>query len=1002
MQEEINNTMILHACGICDREFGHSNLVPLVQASHHIASSGLKLRFEELIAPMHNADCCSSERAYAAALHNELEDGVRKGAEYVCDDCYKQLKKRNTTPESFNSIPDLALVNGYFRGRRPSVFDELNPTELSLITIINVVTRLIMLPRGSHWSSSTGTTFSVMNDVTDVSEELPVALDRGFTTVIIRTEGTRSPKMHTCNPRKVLSALYWLERNNPYYKGIVKLPEVGEPAHALWANGGVDENVEIPHIEATNEDYDGLEESALQQPAGADGHAVNPGAPASAATDMLLYSQQSLDARQQMVAIAQQNISPAVVMVRARGDYTYDHEVEGFMCKAFPELYPYGKGGPGQAGVVFNGSYVRNMLLLGGGREFQQCTRFIFYSYTWVMRRQVGSISWLASRRNGNADVDEFTAADARALLEELGSTSDPHAQPTQGGVSRAKIRSLLNRLQPYVESVPGTEMYFARERKKLLAMVASPATTSLGRWTWFLTDAQSDMFAPEIYDNAVSSAIGAPEDVRSGSLESRRAYSDALTAAQRMDILRAHPFLSARLHAAQRVAYWQNILCGARKPLGHIVDYWMRVEFQMKGTPHLHSLINVSRDSMPGITASSITSKDPAERQRVMSFVRKVATARLEPRDDGNDDDLRNDDGRDYRLELERLWTYNVERQSYFRDRSHPARSRFNGNWNYSMNSVKDSIVSAAVRYHYRRLQLAYQMHLCRDSCYKYCRRGRPKTCRYGFTKVRVPQNDQNCIIVQDRDNRSRIRVRVLPPRNNGNINNHMRNPLCFIASRGNQDIQYIQNTTGGAEYVSKYVSKADTAETTVFQNAVNRALARAAAKLPEHETLSFRCHLQTVGNAVLAAQQVGAVQACYVLGKLPFVISSRDTVWVNCLRRGDIGSRPILLAEDELADLADDASALVDSPLTQMGKRDAYHRLYKQQVNDFGSMEVNFYAFLSCYSVKRLTRELKENSKIKVGADHLRVDSSGYIATPKSFVLGKVGHIGSSFGFI
>jgi hypothetical protein len=982
--------MVLLCCGVCDREFGLQNLVPMEKAASFIANSGLKQRYDELVAPMHNVECSSSERAYAAAVYDELKDGLRKGAEHVCEDCYKQLKKRSSSPDGFNSTPDLALVNGYFRGRRPDVLDVLNQTELSLISIINVVTRLVMLPHGSHWSSCTGTTFSVMNDVTDLSTELPRAIRLGQTTVIIRTEGTRSPKVHTCNPRKVLAALYWLEENNPYYKGIIKLPSTGLHVDAPWADGGADENIELPHIDATSEDYDGLEDSA---PAGADGHAVNPGAPASAGTDVFLHKQQSCDARQQMIAIAQHNAGPAVVVVRARGQCAYDYEVEGFMCKAFPELYPYGKGGPGEAGVVFNGIYIRNMLLLGGGREFQQCTRFIFYSYTWVMRRQVGSISWLASRRNNNDGIDEFTAADARALLEELGSSSDPHAQQPQGGVSRAKIRSLLSRLQPYVESVPGTEMYFARERKKLLAMVASPATTFNGRWTWFLTDAQSDMFSPEIYDNAVSSAAGVPGAVRSGTLQVKREHSQKLTSAERLDILRAHPFLSARLHAAQREAYWRHILCGARKPLGQVADYWMRVEFQMKGTPHLHSLINVSKESMTGITASSVTSEDPAERQRVLSFVRNVATARLVPRDDGNYDDLRDDAARDYNIEQERLWSYNVERQSYFRDTNHPARLTFDGNGNYGMNSVTGAILSVSVRRHYRRLQLAHQMHRCRDSCYKYCRRGRPKTCRYGFTKVRDAYNDYNCVIVQDRDNRSRVRVRVLPPRNNGNINNHMLNPLCFIASRGNQDIQYIQNTTGGAEYVSKYVSKAETAETAVFQNAVNRALARTAAKLPEHETLSLRCHLQTVGNAVIAAQQVGTVQACYVLGKLPFVISSRDTVWVNCLRRNDIGTHRIVLEEEELAELADDASALVDSPLTQMGKRDAFHTLCKQQLNDFGSMEVNFFAFLSCYSVKRLTRELKESSKIKVGAEHLHADSSGYIVAPKSFVLGKVG---------
>ena len=30
----------------------------------------------------------------------------------------------------------------------------------------------------------------------------------------------------------------------------------------------------------------------------------------------------------------------------------------------------------------------------------------------------------------------------------------------------------------------------------------------------------------------------------------------------------------------------------GKDKPLGSVIDYWMRIEFQMRGSPHVHSFL--------------------------------------------------------------------------------------------------------------------------------------------------------------------------------------------------------------------------------------------------------------------------------------------------------------------------------------------------------------------------------------------------------------------------
>jgi hypothetical protein len=43
--------------------------------------------------------------------------------------------------------------------------------------------------------------------------------------------------------------------------------------------------------------------------------------------------------------------------------------------------------------------------------------------------------------------------------------------------------------------------------------------------------------------------------------------------------MLRDHPALSARLFHLKQECIWDCLLLGESKPIGHIVDYWRRIE---------------------------------------------------------------------------------------------------------------------------------------------------------------------------------------------------------------------------------------------------------------------------------------------------------------------------------------------------------------------------------------------------------------------------------------
>jgi hypothetical protein len=51
------------------------------------------------------------------------------------------------------------------------------------------------------------------------------------------------------------------------------------------------------------------------------------------------------------------------------------------------------------------------------------------------------------------------------------------------------------------------------------------------------------------------------------------------LDSASRIDLLRSHPALVARLFEFKQDCIWKYLVMGEAKPFGEVTDYWRRVE---------------------------------------------------------------------------------------------------------------------------------------------------------------------------------------------------------------------------------------------------------------------------------------------------------------------------------------------------------------------------------------------------------------------------------------
>jgi hypothetical protein len=244
-------------------------------------------------------------------------------------------------------------------------------------------------------------------------------------------------------------------------------------------------------------------------------------------------------------------------------------------------------------------------------------------------------------------------------------------------------------------------------------------------------------------------------------------------------------------------------------------------------------------------------------------------------------------------------------------------------------------------------------------------------------------------------------MRLKVEPSRSNALLNVSSTNPLVALACRGNHDIQYMANSFGGAEYVSKYASKADAPDNKVLQNVVSRKLATATLLLGPHEQLKVRKTLRIVGNAVVSSQQIGAVHACYVLAASNSLVqSSRPSMFLNAHIRKEINMRPLELDAEVLGEMGESESAIKDSPSTTFGRRDAYHEFVKEfhrarrVVHGFTASSPcpDFYAFASSYRLEKETAKPRgANANVREGlTSPLTINAlTGLIDNAYSFTL-------------
>ena len=482
---------------------------------------------------------------------------------WICSRCNSSLKK--------HKLPSFASVNNMCVPPVPSELSCLNSMEKRLICRIQPFMKLIVLPYGQR--ALKGQTVNFPVNTSEVCSSLPRTLDNAGIVLIApaRTGGCDStetpvPQTYfTVRRPYVIRALQWLQQHNSLYRDI-EIEEVSDDAPLSQSP--------VNEMELDNEGESSVIRRDLQLPNVQVSHLLNNNAPVHQL----------------------QRVQSAPISI-----YTCTNAEQ----MAFPWLYPDGTNGykTSRDPPITTLDYFQSRHLSSDARWASHIP-YLFWSVNVLEQRRLNENISVAIRMrsfSGNAHT--------RGVRRQSSDDASHEEQLTAGDLrDLSNNPELSDSCYGFMHNMRGTIAYWQRAKMDLLAMFRT-----LGPPTFFITLTADDMNWPDLlYVLAKRAGMDiSVEDV------------DSLSSEQKRELLCSDPVTTAR-HFSQRFQKFIGFMKSSSKPIGEVVDYFWRVEFQLRGSPHVHSLwwVKDAPDlqtveglrAVPGFIDKYITTKIPSE----------------------------------------------------------------------------------------------------------------------------------------------------------------------------------------------------------------------------------------------------------------------------------------------------------------------------------------------------------------------------------------------------
>ena len=457
--------------------------------------------------------------------------------EWICNTCKNALKQ--------GKIPACSVAN---KMTFPKIPEELKITQMEerLIAPRLAFMQLKELPRGGQ-IHLTGNVVNVPADVNTTVKQLPRMMDNSET-IPIKLKRKISHKnfvaFEQIRPNKVLEAAKWLVQNSKLFKkeGI----EIDSSWMQKTVNGmEVDENQQIPE-----NDNELFIDSSVEQRRDADDWTEDEyfHERITGNTDTVL---QPLDFREynQVLSLAPgENQSPLGLFQDMNSEYL-----------AFPTLY-CGETRPDNSmrSVPVHYSTICKWELRNADRRTAMCIPNIFFKLKKLQIKQIRDKVYLAVRKcktkGKKMSVSEILAPD---FVDNLVKQNDGFR---------------------VLRTLRGSPPYWEQAKKDVFAMIKQ-----LGMPTWFCSfSAAETKWAPllKCLSKLVHNKVLTSEEVES------------LTWKEKCILIKSDPVTCARYFDHRFHSFFFHVMRDKIKPIGEIIDFFYRIEFQQRGSPHVHMLI--------------------------------------------------------------------------------------------------------------------------------------------------------------------------------------------------------------------------------------------------------------------------------------------------------------------------------------------------------------------------------------------------------------------------
>ncbi|KAJ8017840.1 hypothetical protein HOLleu_44503 [Holothuria leucospilota] len=559
-----------------------------------------------------SANLASRHTSSFELLQKQFWQTISVGPEYICCMCdqlwYKQsvvsaesLKTEHSSnlssPESkqwvcrtcnqyihSGKIPPLSKANNT---TMPSIPPELHLHSLEerLVALRTPFMQIRELPRGRQMSMK-GNVVNVPADVTNTVKMLPKRMDESHTIPVKfkrKLSYNHSVVSQNVRPKKVFDAANWLVTNSQLYKeeGVTLLqtwPDTLQTMEQDWR-----EFVDIDGIDSTSitneqQQQNELTDAETEMEPDSDDEwteVINEDSQPSGSLDTMLTPEFTTEG------------SLAHCFAPSEGNHPLGLFQDKY-CEelAFPTLFcgqPRNKNN-----VKVHYSEVCKWELRHKDRRFAKCVPNIFFKAKKLQINQIQQKVTLSLRKK-KLEGKKLTAKDFKDI------------QRVQ------EILSLDEGFRVF-RTLRGSPPYWENAKKELFAMIRQ-----LGIPTWFMSFSAAEtqwVHLLKILGRTLQNKEFTDSDILN------------MTWQEKSDLIQSDPVTCSRHFDYSVHRFISDVMQSSYHPVGHIIDYFYRVEFQQRGSPHIHMLAWIKDAPQYG----------SATNEQVVSFVDKYVLCNKPP----------------------------------------------------------------------------------------------------------------------------------------------------------------------------------------------------------------------------------------------------------------------------------------------------------------------------------------------------------------------------------